>query len=88
MNNYIVYLLECNDGTFYVGITNNIEKRLQTHNSGKGAKYTKPRLPVKLLVKTKIIYSRSEVSKLEYIIKQLPKKEKIKYIKEINNNDK
>lgn len=47
-----VYILECSDGTYYVGCTNNLEKRLLEHNSSKkGAHYTKLRRPVKLLYK-------------------------------------
>ena len=43
------YLLECSDGTFYCGWTNDLEKRVKAHNSGRGAKYTKPRRPVRLV---------------------------------------
>lgn len=43
------YIVKCADGTFYTGWTNCIEKRLMDHNSGKGAKYTRPRLPVELV---------------------------------------
>ena len=44
-----VYIFECADQTFYTGWTNDLEKRIKTHNEGKGAKYTKYRLPVKLI---------------------------------------
>lgn len=40
------YIVECGDGSLYTGWTNNLEKRIQAHNAGKGAKYTKSRLPV------------------------------------------
>ena len=43
------YILECGDGTLYTGWTNDLEKRLKTHNEGKGGKYTRSRLPVKLV---------------------------------------
>ena len=43
------YILECKDGTYYTGWTNNLEKRMKEHNEGKGAKYTRPRLPVELV---------------------------------------
>ena len=43
------YILRCRDGTLYTGWTNDIEKRVKAHNEGKGAKYTKARLPVKLV---------------------------------------
>lgn len=43
---YFVYILRCADGTLYTGSTNDVEKRVAAHNAGRGAKYTKPRLPV------------------------------------------
>ena len=43
------YILECSDGSFYTGWTNNLERRVKAHNAGKGAKYTKSRKPVKLV---------------------------------------
>ena len=45
---YYVYILKCRGGTLYVGSTNDIKKRVEAHNTGKGAKYTRGRLPVKL----------------------------------------
>lgn len=45
---YYCYILQCADGTLYTGYTDDVEKRLLSHNSGKGAKYTKTRLPVEL----------------------------------------
>lgn len=44
-----VYMLRCGDGTLYTGATNNIQRRLAAHNSGRGAKYTRSRLPVELV---------------------------------------
>ena len=44
------YILECSDGSFYTGWTNNLEKRINCHNKGKGAKYTRGRLPLKLVI--------------------------------------
>ena len=46
---YFVYILRCRDGTLYTGYTNNLERRLTAHNAGKGAKYTRSRLPVILV---------------------------------------
>jgi putative endonuclease len=77
---YYVYIVECSDGTFYTGYTNNIENRVNKHNSGKGAKYTKTRLPVKLVYKEKFC-TKSEALKREYFIKQLTRKEKEKLMK-------
>ncbi len=50
------YIVECGDGSLYTGWTNNLEKRIQAHKAGKGAKYTKSRLPVKLGVFGNICY--------------------------------
>ena len=47
--NWIVYILECADQTLYTGITNDLDRRIQEHDSGKGAKYTRGRAPVRLL---------------------------------------
>jgi len=78
-----VYILECIDNSLYTGYTNNIEKRLKTHNSGKGSKYTRSRLPVKLIYfeefETKI-----EAMKREYYIKQMSRNDKLKLIEDSN----
>lgn len=75
MNHWYVYLLKCSDNSLYCGITTDIERRLKEHNSGSGSKYTRSRLPAKL-VYSKTYNSRSEASKEEYRIKQLPKSKK------------
>jgi putative endonuclease len=71
--------VECSDGTLYTGITTDINRRLNQHNSGKGAKYTSIRRPVKLMSISEF-GDRSDASKEEYRIKQLTRKEKIEYI--------
>jgi len=76
-----VYILRCSDGTFYTGYTNNLEKRLKVHNSGKGAKYTRCRLPVEL-VYFEEYFTKSEAAKREYTIKQLTRQNKIKLIED------
>jgi putative endonuclease len=81
---WYVYILKCADGTLYTGITTDVNRRLNEHNSGKGAKYTRTRLPV-MIAAVSEAGSRSEASKEEYRIKQLTKLEKIKYI--INKNE-
>ena len=76
---WYTYILICSDNTYYCGITNNLEKRIDIHNEGKGAKYTKGRLPVKL-VKFWEFKTKSEACKEEYRIKKLSREEKIKLI--------
>ena len=76
---WIVYMLECSDNSIYTGITNNIEKRIKMHESGKGAKYLRGRLPIKLLHK-EVFLSRSDASKREILIKKMNNKEKRKLI--------
>lgn len=78
------YILECKDGTYYTGWTNNLEKRMKEHNEGKGAKYTKARRPVKL-VYFETFESKIDAMKREYAIKQMKRSEKIKLISSIND---
>lgn len=75
MKKWFVYIIECSDNTYYTGISTDIDKRIKTHNNGKGAKYTKYKLPLKLLY-SKEFKNKSEASKEEYRIKQLTKNEK------------
>lgn len=74
-----VYILKCSDNTLYTGWTNNLSKRLQTHSEGKGAKYTKARLPVEL-VYFEEYEDKISAQKREYVIKQLSKKQKLELI--------
>ena len=69
------YILECNDGTYYTGWTNDLEKRVKMHNAGKGAKYTKPRRPV-VLAYYETFQTKEEAMRREWEIKQLSRKEK------------
>jgi len=75
---WLVYLLECSDGSYYAGITNRLEHRLEAHNSGQGARYTRSRRPVVLLA-TQEHPDRSEASKAEAKLKQLPRSEKLMF---------
>jgi putative endonuclease len=74
-----VYILECNDKTLYTGITTDIQKRIEKHNSGKGAKYTRSRLPVVLLL-CKYVGTKSDALKLEAKIKKHKKCDKLKVL--------
>ena len=79
---YFVYILECCDGSLYTGITTDVTKRLDEHNSSyKGAKYTKTRRPVKLLYEESSS-DRSSASKREYAIKKLTRIKKLQLINE------
>lgn len=73
------YILECCDGSLYTGWTNDIERRLEAHNAGKGAKYTKSRRPVKL-VYLEEFETKEEAMRREYWIKRLKREEKMKLI--------
>lgn len=74
-----VYILRCSDDSLYTGWTNNLEKRLKAHSAGKGAKYTKARLPVELVYYEEF-EDKIEAMKREYEIKQLSRKEKLKLL--------
>lgn len=78
-----VYILRCGDNTLYTGWTNNLEKRIEAHSSGKGAKYTRARLPVKLVYFEEFDEKKSAM-KREYEIKQLSREKKLKLIKDGN----
>ncbi len=67
---YYTYILECADGTYYCGYTNNVSDRVKTHNEGKGAKYTKSRLPVKAIYSEEF-KTKSEAMKREAEIKKM-----------------
>jgi putative endonuclease len=77
---YFVYILKCNDGTLYTGITSDIGRRIKEHNSSKlGAKYTKVRRPV-ILVYSKEFTDRSTAMIEEARIKKLTRSEKLNFI--------
>ncbi|WP_022766088.1 GIY-YIG nuclease family protein [Butyrivibrio sp. XPD2006] len=77
---HYAYIVECADGTYYCGYTNDLEKRIETHNRGKGAKYTKPRLPV-VLVYYEEFDSKEEAMSREWHLKQLSHAQKKALIK-------
>ncbi|MCH2208939.1 MAG: GIY-YIG nuclease family protein [Lentisphaerales bacterium] len=82
MKPYFAYILKCADGTFYTGITTDLERRLRQHNGEivGGARYTAARQPVKLLTVSVPLESRSAASKLEYQVKLKRKAEKIAFL--------
>ncbi|WP_434427681.1 GIY-YIG nuclease family protein [Nannocystis pusilla] len=72
---YTVYLLRCADGSLYAGITDDLARRLATHNAGKGAKYTRARLPVEIAWKRGQQLPR-HARQLEYALKALRRADK------------
>ena len=73
------YILECGDGTLYTGWTNDLEKRLKTHNEGKGGKYTRSRLPVTLTYQEEWP-DKSAAMRREAAVKRLSRKKKLELI--------
>ena len=72
---YYVYILKCVDGSFYCGYTNNVEKRFEKHKSGKGAKYTRSRLPLEI-VYIEEFETKSDALKRECRIKAMSRVQK------------
>jgi putative endonuclease len=85
--NWFVYMVECSDKTIYTGITNDIAERMNKHNSGKGAKYTRSRGPV--ILKAFWIYlHKSEAAKAEHVFKKLTRYQKLELIRTFKKNKK
>ena len=76
---WVLYILECRDGTLYTGITDDLERRIKAHNSGKGAKYTRGRGPL-LLRYQEPCPDKSSALRREREIKALSRKEKLALI--------
>lgn len=77
---WYVYMVRCRDGTLYTGMTKDLERRVEAHNSGRdGARYTRSRRPVRL-VYAQQVESRSAAASLEYHVKRLPLAEKMALI--------
>jgi len=74
-----VYILRCKDDTLYTGWTNDLDKRTTAHSQGKGAKYTKARLPV-FLVYSEAHATKQEAMRREYVVKQLSRQQKLELI--------
>lgn len=83
---YFTYIVKCADNTFYTGWTTDLLKRIATHNQGKGAKYTKSRLPV-ALVYYEEFHSKQEAMKREYQIKHYSRKLKQLLIERMDHDE-
>ena len=78
------YIVQCKDGSYYCGWTNDLQARLAAHNAGRGAKYTKGRRPVKL-VYVEEFSTKEEAMRREWHIKHMSRSEKEALIKSGNN---
>lgn len=83
---WFVYMLECADGSLYTGVSNDLAKRVDIHNAGKGAKYTRSRLPVKL-VYSETAPDKGEALKKEIKMKQLSRVEKLALLTSFPDQD-
>jgi putative endonuclease len=84
---HLFYVLECKDGSYYAGYTNNLERRVRIHNEGKGAKYTRAKRPVRCIYFEEF-ETKSAAMQAEYQFKQLTRDAKERYIKkEVAGNE-
>ena len=79
---YYVYIVECIDGTYYTGLSNDVEKRIRRHNGllCGGAKYTSTRRPVRIIALSIPLENRSQATKLEYKVKKQKRANKVKFL--------
>lgn len=84
-SNHFFYVLECNDGSYYGGYTVDLERRLEQHNNGVGAKYTRARSPVKMIYAEKFD-NKSEAMRAEYAFKRLSRLKKEQFLKDGEGN--
>ncbi len=80
MKTWYLYVLKCSDNTLYTGITNDLPRRVKQHNEGTASRYTRGRVPVKI-VHHERCRNRSSALKKEYRMKSLSRQEKEEYIK-------
>ena len=78
---WLLYVLKCRDNTLYTGITIDVSRRVQQHNSGSASRYTRSRLPVKLIF-SEPCRNRSQALKKEYAMKRLSRKKKEEYLRD------
>lgn len=76
---WCVYLIECRNGAWYAGITNDLDARYAAHVAGKGARFTRANPPVRLLG-SRPFADRSEASRAEWAVKRLPKAKKLAWL--------
>lgn len=76
---WFVYLLECADGSYYAGITTDVDARLAAHQAGKGARYTRAHRPLRVLA-SRVYPDRSSALRAEWQLKQLPRARKLAFL--------
>ncbi|HSH43032.1 MAG TPA: GIY-YIG nuclease family protein [Arenicellales bacterium] len=76
---WFVYVLRCSDGSLYTGVATDIERRLEEHNAGRGAKYTRGRTPVALVYRERCA-DRSRAQQREVLIKRMKRADKLRLI--------
>ena len=81
-----MYILQCSNGTYYTGYTNNLQNRIKEHNSGNGAKYLRGKLPVKLVYAKEYRYYKNAVRR-ERNIKKMTRKQKERLVRTYNENN-
>lgn len=78
---WFLYLLECKNGAYYAGITNDLQARFSVHLSGKGARYTRANPPIRIIA-SKLYADRSSASVAEAQLKSLPRHKKLRYFED------
>ena len=81
IRNWCIYILELSDSSYYTGITLDLNKRLELHESGKGSKYVRSHLPIKDVVYIEFVQSHNDALKRESEIKKLTREQKERLIK-------
>ena len=74
-DSWVLYILQCSDGTLYTGITNDLERRLSRHGEGRASRYTRSRLPVQLVYRESV-KGRSQGLRREFSIKAMSRRQK------------
>jgi putative endonuclease len=83
IKHHYVYIVQCANGSLYTGYSKNVAQRIAVHNSGKGGRYTRANRPVELLALCPFA-TKSEALRAEYAIKQLPRHQKLAFIRKQN----
>ncbi len=77
---WFIYMVRCRDGTLYTGITTDMQRRLREHNAGRGAKYTRGRRPVRLVMHFEAV-NQSSARRCEVVIKKMPRRVKLALVR-------